>query len=178
MVVALVFGFQAHQYYQSKTATDLYSEISQKKTSTFSETILGTKRPDFSLMDLQGQERHVTEWDGKTLVVNFWATWCPPCLEEIPEFIRLQDEFAADGLQFLGIALQTAEEVQPFYDEVGMNYPTLVGQEKVIRLAKSLGNDMGALPYTVIIDSSGEIHFVKLGPLATEKARQIIQSLL
>lgn len=177
MVLSGFLGFKTQQSLEADSVSEVNANR-ETKTALTPGNIIGSKRPDFSLRDLQDQERHVSEWDGKILAVNFWATWCPPCLEEIPEFIQLQNEFGAQGLQFLGIALQTAEEVQPFYDEQGMNYPTLVGQEDVIRIAKRFGNDLGALPYTVVISPSGIIHYVKRGPLSAEKAREVIKQLL
>ncbi|MCP4044224.1 MAG: TlpA family protein disulfide reductase, partial [Gammaproteobacteria bacterium] len=66
----------------------------------------GKPRPEFSLNDLTGTPRRVREWDGRLLFVNFWATWCPPCLREIPTFIELQDRYGSRGLQFLGVAVQ------------------------------------------------------------------------
>lgn len=173
--VSAVLGFKTQQYFKVES-TQSAAAIPDKKVTA--ESVIGTQRPEFSLSDLDGQERSVSEWDGKLLVINFWATWCPPCLEEIPVFIQLQNEFAEQGLQFLGIALQTAEEVRPFYAEQGMNYPTLVGQEKVIRIAEKFGNDLGALPYTVLITPTGKVDYVKRGPLSAEKAREVIENLL
>ena len=84
--------------------------------------------------------------------------------EEIPAFVELQQHYQSKGLQFIGIALQQAEEVRGFMEEFNVNYPSLVGGDEVIQAAKRLGNDIGALPYTVIIDTRGEIVFTRRGP--------------
>jgi len=140
--------------------------------------VVGKIRPDFSLPDINGQLRSVGEWDGKVLAVNFWATWCPPCLDEIPEFVLLQSKYETQGLQFVGVALHKPEEVRQFVIDNNMNYPVLAGEIEVIKLAESLGNRTGALPYTVIIDRDGLIAYVKPGPLSTEQAESIITQLL
>ena len=140
--------------------------------------IVGTKRPGFSLHHVDGQLHHLKEWDGKVIALNFWATWCPPCLKEIPEFIHLQEKYADQGLQFIGIALQQAGPVKKFMQEHNMNYPVLFGELEVINIARAYGNEIGALPYTVIVDRSGRIAFVKSGPLSGEVAEAIIKGLL
>ena len=140
--------------------------------------MLGQPRPDFSLPDTLGVERRVSEWDGQVLVLNFWATWCPPCRKEIPEFVALQDKFRERGLQFVGIALQGPEELGDFIREYGINYPVLAGEMSVVRLAESYGNAVGALPYTVIVDRGGTIVFVRAGPLPGAQAEGLILPLL
>ena len=145
---------------------------------TNTEDLTGKPSPDFSLMDVSGRSRNVSEWQGKVLVINFWATWCPPCLEEIPHFINLQDKYGDQGLQFLGIALEDVDAVTSFANKLGINYPILLGEQEVIKLGVKLGNRIGGLPYTVILDRSGNINFIKVGPLSVSEAEQIITSLL
>ena len=145
---------------------------------TTTKDLMGEPSPDFSLMDVSGQSRNVSEWQGKVLVINFWATWCPPCLEEIPHFINLQDKYGHQGLQFLGIALEGVDEVTSFANKIGINYPLLVGEQEVIKLAGKFGNQIGGLPYTVILDKNGLINFIKIGPLSVAEAEQVITSLL
>ena len=145
---------------------------------TSQQDLSGTPSPDFTLMDVTGQQRNVSEWKGKVLVINFWATWCPPCLEEIPHFIKLQNKYGHQGLQFVGIALEGVDEVLDFAKEQGINYPLLVGEQEVIKLASKFGNRIGGLPYTVILDRESRISFIKQGPLSVSKAEQEITSLL
>lgn len=169
MIVAGIGGFVAHQ---SLSPADGPGVVRSNPDPT--GEVLGKRRPDFSLPDLEGQMRSLDEWDGKLIVINFWATWCPPCREEIPVFMELQEEFADRGLQFLGIALQEAEEVRDYVNEMGMNYPVLTGYREVIKIAAALGNYMGALPYTVVINREGVIEFVKAGPVDLDTARSTL----
>ena len=140
--------------------------------------LIGAVRPDFEMQDVNGMQRHVNEWDGKILVINFWATWCGPCLTEIPAFIKLQDKYEDQGVQFVGVALHTAEEIRDYISKVGMNYPALVGEEKAISISRSFGNRFGVMPYTVFIDRGKRIYFIKSGPLKPEDTEAIIQSIL
>jgi peroxiredoxin len=142
------------------------------------EDMIGLQPVNFTLADANGDMRQLSEWQGKVVALNFWATWCPPCREEIPDFIKLQQRYEADGLQFVGIALQTAAEIQEFIAEYQLNYPSLVGEQDVMALAKELGNGIGALPYTVIIDRSGIIQFTRKGTLSKAEAEAVITGLL
>jgi peroxiredoxin len=166
-------------YYVSQQPTaEVANEITPAVTSSDRDQIIGSMRPEFTLSDVAGKLRNINEWDGKVLAINFWATWCPPCIKEIPEFIEIQHKYQKQGLQFIGIALQRPEEVTEFIKEYGMNYPVLAGEMEVIKIAESYGNDIGALPYTVIVDRKGLIHFIKRGPLDGEIAEATISKLL
>jgi thiol-disulfide isomerase/thioredoxin len=140
--------------------------------------IVGAARPDFSLPDLDGVMHNVAEWDGKVVAINFWATWCPPCRKEIPEFVALQRKYAGRGLQFVGVALEQPDPVRPFAAEHQMNYPILVGEMEVIQVAESYGNLIGALPYTVLVGRDGKIAFAHAGPLSKEQAEAALSPLL
>lgn len=142
------------------------------------KTLIGETRPDFTLPDLDGVQRNVKEWDGKILVINFWATWCLPCLKEIPDFIKLQEKYNQQGVQFIGLAMQSAEEIKEFVADIGMNYPALAGIQEVSQVGKSLGNRFGALPYTVMIDRNQKIVFIKSGPLSYDEADYAINALI
>ncbi len=167
-------GYQLHQFLKA----DNNKQAIVVKNPIAVEDVIDTKVEDFSLSDVDGELRHLSEWQGKVLVINFWATWCAPCREEIPDFIELQLQYSGDGLQFIGIALQQAEEVRDFLVEFNVNYPTLVGSNDVIKVSKKLGNDIGALPYTVIIDRDGKIIFTRRGPLLKSEAELVIRTLL
>ncbi|PHS72367.1 MAG: redoxin [Cycloclasticus sp.] len=146
----------------------------KQTTSTHAQTIkqaLGavSPRPEFSLPDLHGQQRNIKEWDGKYIVLNFWATWCTPCRKEIPEFIELQNQYRSSNLQFIGVAIDDKVSVDQFAMEMGMNYPNLIADIHGIELAKQYGNLLGALPYSVIIDPQGNIIDRQIGLLSGAK---------
>ena len=108
-----------------------------------------------ALPDAEGREQSLGQWKGKVLVVNFWATWCGPCREEMPEFVKAQREFGGRGLQFVGIAIDEPAKVKEFAAELGLNYPALIGGFGGVELSKTQGNRLGALPFTIIIDRAG-----------------------
>jgi thiol-disulfide isomerase/thioredoxin len=135
-------------------------------------------RPDFTLPDLEGRPRSVKEWDGKVLVVNFWATWCPPCRREIPMFIEMQKRYGERGLQFLGIAVDNLEDVSHFAIETDINYPLLVGEQEAIDLSQQLGNTLSLLPFTAIIDRQGRVLATKAGELTRSQADKLLLPLL
>jgi len=176
-VLALASSFGGYQLQQFLKKDDVEKVIAVQNPIA-PEDVIDTKFEDFSLFDVDGEQRYLSEWQGKIIVINFWATWCAPCRDEIPAFVELQKQYFDEGLQFIGIALQEADEVRDFINEFNMNYPVLVGGEGVIKAAKKLGNDIGALPYTVIVDSNGVIAFTRRGPISKSEAESIIQTLL
>jgi thiol-disulfide isomerase/thioredoxin len=129
------------------------------------------------LPDLNGAQTSVSRWRGKVLVVNFWATWCAPCKEEIPAFIALQDEFGARNVQFIGIAADQADRVSSFATDYRINYPILIGNIGALDLSAKLGNRISALPFTVVIDREGHLAHRQLGILKSEKLRALFQKL-
>ena len=131
-----------------------------------------------ALPDPDGKEQRLDQWRGKVIVVNFWATWCAPCREEMPEFIKAQQQHGAQGLQFVGIAVDQADKVAQFSKELGLNYPTLIGGFGAMELSKSLGNDVMALPFTVVLDRKGNVVHTQLGELKPAKLQSIITQLL
>jgi peroxiredoxin len=175
IAVAGIGGFLASRHFPGDSAGSVQVPAPIRPQA---QDMIGRMRPDFSLADVDGVVREIGEWDGKVLALNFWATWCPPCRHEIPEFVELQQKYGDRGLQFVGIALERAEDVRPFMEMHHMNYPVLAGEMEVIRIAESYGNHIGALPYTVIIDRAGRIVFVKPGPLPGPAAEQVIAPLL
>jgi thiol-disulfide isomerase/thioredoxin len=139
-------------------------------------SMVGRLRPEFILADLAGAPRRVTEWDGQVLIINFWATWCPPCRKEMPMLIGLQEHYGRAGVQLVGIALDEPRSVQAYSKAMGINYPILIGDSGTI--VSSYGNDLGALPYTVIIGRDSKIALVKLGELSREETEKAIRALL
>jgi thiol-disulfide isomerase/thioredoxin len=131
-----------------------------------------------ALPDPAGKEQRLDQWRGKVLVVNFWATWCAPCREEMPEFIKAQQQLGGKGLQFVGIAVDQADKVEQFAKEIGLNYPTLIGGFGAMELSRTLGNDKMALPFTIVVDRAGAVVHTQLGELKPDKLQSIVTQLL
>jgi len=131
-----------------------------------------------TLPDVDGRDQQLEQWRGKVLVVNFWATWCEPCREEMPEFIKTQARLGDKGLQFIGIAIDQPDKIRKFSSELGVNYPSLVGGYGALELSKSLGNRLMALPFSLVIDRQGRVVHTQLGPLKPDKLASIISKLL
>jgi thiol-disulfide isomerase/thioredoxin len=133
---------------------------------------------DLRLPDLEERARAIGDFRGKVVVVNFWATWCAPCREEIPLFVKLQSQYAARGLQFIGIAIDTPAKVKPFAAEFAMNFPVLIGGVEVIDLSRRLGNRAGVLPFTVVLGRDGRIKASAVGVAKPEKLEPLLTGLL
>jgi thiol-disulfide isomerase/thioredoxin len=162
-LLALALGFWLAQALRTPTLTPITDE---------------GHRIEFSLPDLSDKPRHVSEWRGKLTLLNFWATWCPPCKQEIPAFIKLQRDYGGHGLQIVGVALDTKESVTAFREESGINYPILIDQDVALKLMARYGNSSGSLPFSVILARSGEIISRKLGAYSEEELETLIVSLL
>ena len=141
-------------------------------------TLDGASLLALALPDAGGREQPLGQWKGKVLIVNFWATWCAPCREEMPQFVKAQQEFGARGLQFVGIAIDQPDKVQQFAAEINLNYPALMGGYGAIELSRTLGNRVGALPFTVVLDRSGRIVHTHLGPVKQGQLDAYIAQLL
>jgi len=135
----------------------------------------GGVAPEITLEDLTGQPRKLSEWRGKLLLVNFWATWCAPCLHEIPILLEMQQQYGARGLQIVGPAMDELEAVRNGAPQLGINYPVLVGDSEIVDAMQALGDELGALPYSVLIDANGNIVFRKHGEFKKDELQQLIK---
>ena len=133
---------------------------------------------DARLPDLSGRMQSVAQWRGKVIVVNFWATWCPPCLEEIPEFVRMQSRLEARGLTFVGIAIDDLDKVRAFAGIHRINYPILVGDLEAMHLSELAGNARGGLPYTLVIDRGGQVRSQHYGGMTEANLTPVLEPLL
>ena len=140
--------------------------------------LIGSRRAAFTLNDLDGKPHAISEWEGKVVLINFWATWCPPCRREIPLLSALHRDLSASGFSVLGVAMDDLDKVQSYIKEYDVPYPNLSGQNNVAKISAQLGNAAGSLPYSVIIDRHGIIRYLHLGELNRDMALQQIQPLL
>lgn len=140
--------------------------------------MIGQHRPDFSHQDINGNVVSTADFDDKVLLLNFWATWCAPCVEEMPMLSELQVEWSSRGLQVIGIALDDPGRAAGFARDMGLTYPVLVGGADVVITGKRYGNDTGMLPFSILIDRRGTIRWVHLGALDFRVLRQEIKSLM
>lgn len=159
------------------------SEVSGDATASESNagestSIVGDQRPAFSLPDRDGDTRAIGDFDGQVVLLNFWATWCPPCLEEVPALDALHAGLRDRGLRVVGVALEGAEAVQAFADEHGVGYPLLVGGREAFDIATAYGNGQGTLPYSVVIDRSGTVQATHHGALTRAEARALVKPYL
>jgi thiol-disulfide isomerase/thioredoxin len=125
-----------------------------------------------SFFDAAGQPHDMGQWRNKILVVNFWATWCAPCVEEMPELSELHMEVAPAGTHVLGIGIDSAENIARFAAQLEIKYPLYVGGVAASELARALGNHSGGLPYTVLIDRQGTVQKTYLGRLKMADLRR------
>ena len=140
-------------------------------------TTLADTLPDFSLMDMAGDMRSIRSWQGDALVINFWATWCAPCLREIPLLTEFQDTREAVPVQVVGIAVDHLEAVRAFAEQMKFNYPVLVGQLAAMEAAARFGVDFFVLPFTVFTDSRARVLGVHSGELHAEHLDKLVDVL-
>ena len=125
-----------------------------------------------------GKPVNTEKWQGKVLVVNFWASWCPPCVEEMPTLDQISKEYASKNVLFVGIGIDSPSNVREFLQKTPVSYPIVIGGLEGSNLAKQMGNTQGALPYTVIISPSGKSSFTKLGKISEDELKKAINGTL
>ncbi len=130
--------------------------------------------PEIALPGADGKEHRLTEWKGRPLVVNFWATWCEPCRREIPLLKALRRENAANHLEIVGIAVDHADPVRQYASSHGVDYPLLLGEREGLEAARSFGMET-VLPFSVFADARGRIVTLKVGELHRDEAELILE---
>jgi len=134
------------------------------------------KPPELKLKDITGRQVRLSDYRGKIVLLNFWATWCPPCRAEIPDLIRLQREYHSAGLRVIGVTYppQTLPEVKEFFRKHKMNYPVAIGN----KANKLLFTESESLPMTIVIGANGSVKDIIEGILLPEEFEQKIKPLL
>ena len=132
--------------------------------------------PELALKDLNGRTVRLSAYRGKVVVINFWATWCPPCRAEMPDLIRLQREYASHGLQIIGITFppENKTRVQRFARSLKVNYPIVLGTRQI----RDRFSSEETLPLTVVIDRDGKVNDIISGILLPEEFDEKIKPLL
>ncbi len=167
MAIAGTSGFVLQRYLTTRDANN----------AATANPVIGQTRPEFAMMDIEGNIRNIKDWDGQVVLLNFWATWCPPCLREIPDFIEVQRELADHDFQIIGIAVDNETDVRDFVSTMSMNYPVMAGEMEAIELSQRYGNSIGGLPFSAIIDKNGKITHTITGELSKDRLKSILEQL-
>jgi peroxiredoxin len=138
------------------------------------QAVVPAKLPDFSLANLAGKSTSIASWNGKSLVINFWATWCAPCQREIPLLKTLATEWADRNLTVVGIAVDHPDKVREFAGRFKIDYPVLVGEQDALDVAGQFGMASPAFPFTVFTDQRGEVVALFVGELHRPQADFIL----
>lgn len=125
---------------------------------------------------LDGTELDTARWRGRPLLVNFWATWCPPCVKELPEINQFYKEAKSHGWQVLGLAVDQAEPVKAFLHKTPLDFAIALAGPQGLALVRELGNPAGGLPFSVVFDETGEISWRRLGVSSLEDLRLLIKN--
>jgi len=128
--------------------------------------------------DADGTPQPIAQWHGHWLLVNFWATWCAPCVEEMPDLQTVRGEYASRGVTVIALAIDNATAVKRFRDELKLQLPLLIAGADGSELIRQLGNSSGALPFTVLVDKSGSIVQSKLGQVRAPELRSWLDARL
>lgn len=135
-----------------------------------------TTLPDFSLQDRDGQMRSIRSWPGKSMIVNFWATWCAPCRREIPLLREIQQKHGAEGFQVVGVAVDFREDVLKYAGEIGIDYPILIGEQDGLDAVTQFGMGSLGFPFTVFADTQGQIVLTHLGELTRPQSEVMLDT--
>ena len=133
-------------------------------------------RPLFSLADAKGVTRSITEWDGRALLINFWATWCPPCRREIPLLNSLRARYAPQGFEVVGVAVDFREDVLRYMETTPIDYPVLIGEQDGLDAVRAFGLGALGFPFTVFTDAGGRIVTIHVGELHEAQADLILEA--
>lgn len=136
------------------------------------------QRQDFSLPDLKGRQQPFSQWNNKVVLLNFWATWCPPCRREIPDFVEVYKQYKDKDFIVIGVGVDDQDKIAQFIKKMGINYPILVGGQTAMQVSYQYGNHSGALPYSILIDRHGIVRYRAGGLISKQKLINQIEPLL
>ena len=139
-----------------------------------SSSPIPTTLPEFSLQDRDGQLRSIRSWPGKSMIVNFWATWCAPCRREIPLLKEIQRQHGDEGFQVVGVAVDFRDDVLKYARQIGMDYPILIGEDDGLAAVNKFGMGSMGFPFTVFMDTQARIVLTHLGELTKPQSDVLI----
>lgn len=131
-----------------------------------------------SFLDRSGKPQSMSQWRGKVLVINFWATWCVPCREEIPALMKIQRKYASNNVELVGIAIDNASKVRDYANDMRIHYTLLIGDMNALTLSHDLGNRAGVLPFTVVLNRVGKLAYSHAGALTEASLDAVLTPLL
>jgi thiol-disulfide isomerase/thioredoxin len=180
LVAATAAGFATYEWLQPPPTTAQTASTNPAPSPAPTPVMSEQEAMNIALDDLDGTPHRLADWRGKVLLVNFWATWCPPCRQEIPLLVKLQAKYAAQGLQIVGIATdeQNYTDVRSFMKQMVVNYPILMGNDQATQIIAALGGNFIGLPYTVVLDRAGRVFKVHAGALEPQEAESLLRSAL
>ena len=158
--LALLLGLSASIYFNSVSNTEAGDAVGLA---------------EIKLPGLDGSQQDIAHLRGRLVLVNFWATWCPPCLEEIPVFLSMRKKYSAAGFEVLGVSIDSVHKVKQYRETMKINYPLLDGENSGNALMQSMGNNIGGLPYSVLFDRSGTAVAVKSGAYQEQELDELIE---
>lgn len=177
--VAAGIGFMAYQVFdERRVASRTVESVALQAVDLRGDELVGQHRPDYTLGSVDGSVMSASDFDGQVVLVNFWATWCAPCREEMPMLMDIRARYNADGLEVVGIAIDDVAAARSFVDELGIEYPNLVGSTDVMATLRLYGNSSGALPYTVLVDRQGKIVWIRSGVLEEAELEDKVQAVV
>ena len=166
LVLALLVIFSIVRYFDVETHIKTWRANSEDNKPRYIV--------EFSLQDLDGKTRSISEWSDQRVLINFWATWCVPCRREMPMLQNLYLNKDTHNIEIIGIAVDQNEPVRDFINEYGIEFPILIGQSNAYEIMQQLGNTATTLPYTLVVEPDGLITWFKNTELKSEDLPEIL----
>lgn len=181
LIAAAAAGFGVYSWMQPLHSQVAVTPVAQTSAPTPAAPMLSAAQAlTLSMDDLQGKSHTLDDWHGKVLLVNFWATWCPPCRAEVPLLVKLQAKYAAQGLQIVGIATdeQNEQDVRDFVKKMTVNYPILMDGGHSADIVNGLGGDFIGLPVSVLLGRDGKVFRINAGAMEPRDAEDMVRAAL